>query len=149
MHDCRRNLSFKSFYPFSALMLLIGRQEGHPACKKTKKKLSGGLLAWLSVWSEVQICVWPSWCHCHSLSLASVKSRLVLPFWYRLTQAVPEKRPLNVCVCVFLRYLLVAYLWVRVNNRDETCQRSAAEQSALTHTWRHFSGNTQTVICKD
>ena len=36
------------------------------------KKLSGGVLAWLSVWSEVQTCIWPSWCHCHSLSLASV-----------------------------------------------------------------------------
>jgi len=32
---------------FSALTLLVGRQEGHPACKK----LSGGVLAWLSVWS--------------------------------------------------------------------------------------------------
>jgi len=41
---------------FSALRLLVGRQEGHPACKK----LSGGVLAWLSVWSEVQTCVWPS-----------------------------------------------------------------------------------------
>jgi len=30
---------------FSALMLLVGRQEGHPACKK----LSGGVLVWLSV----------------------------------------------------------------------------------------------------
>ena len=40
------------------------------------------MLAWLSVWSEEQTCIWPSWCHCHSLSLASVKSRLVLPFWY-------------------------------------------------------------------
>ena len=48
------------------------------------------------VWSEVQTCIRPSWCHCHSLSLASVKSRLVLPFWYRLTRLVPEKRPLNV-----------------------------------------------------
>ena len=28
---------------------------------------------------------------CHSLSLASVKSRLVLPFWYRLTRVVPDK----------------------------------------------------------
>ena len=37
---------------------------------------------------------------CHSLSLASVKSRLVLPFWYRLTWVVPDKGPLNVCVCV-------------------------------------------------
>ena len=76
---------------FSALMLLVGWQEGHPACKK----LSGGVLARLSVWSEVQTCIWPSWCHCHSLSLAPVKSRLV--FWYRLTQVVLEKRPLNGC----------------------------------------------------
>ena len=72
---------------FSALMLLVGRQEEHPACKKQ----SGGVLAWLSVWSELQTCIWPSWCHCHSLSPASVKSRLVLPFWYRLTWVVPEK----------------------------------------------------------
>ena len=90
-------------YPaFSALTLLVGWQEGHPACKK----LSGGVLAGLSVWSEVQTCTWPSWCHCHSPSLASVKSRLVLPFWYRPTRVVLEKGPLNgvcVCVCVILR----------------------------------------------
>jgi len=30
-------------------------------------------------------------------SLASLKSTLVLPFWYRFTQAVLEKRPLNGC----------------------------------------------------
>jgi len=41
---------------FTALTLLVGRQEGHPACKK----LSGEVLAWLSVWSEVQTCIWPS-----------------------------------------------------------------------------------------
>ena len=41
---------------FSASTLLVGRQEGHPACKK----LSGGVLAWLSVWSEVQTCMRPS-----------------------------------------------------------------------------------------
>ena len=51
----------------------------------------------VSVWSKVQTCIWPRWCHCHSLSLAPVKSRLVLPFWYRLTWVVPEKGPLNVC----------------------------------------------------
>ena len=83
-------------FAFSALTLLVGRQEGHPACKK----LSGGVLAWLSVWSELQTCIRPSRCHCHSLSLASVKSRLVLPFWYRLTRVVLEKGPLNGCVCV-------------------------------------------------
>jgi len=64
------------------------------------KNLSGGVLAWLSVWSEMLTCIWPSWCHCHSLSVASVKFRLVLPFWYRLTWVVPEKGPLNGCVCV-------------------------------------------------
>ena len=50
--------------------------------------------------SEVQTCIWPSRFHCHSLSLASVKSRLVLPFWYRLTWVVPDKGLLNGCVCV-------------------------------------------------
>jgi len=43
-------------------------EEGHPACEK----LNGGMLAWLCVWVEVQICIWPSSCHCHSLSLAPV-----------------------------------------------------------------------------
>jgi len=43
-------------YKRGALTLLVGRQEGHPACKK----LSGGVLAWLSVWCEVQTCIWPS-----------------------------------------------------------------------------------------
>jgi len=38
---------------FSGLTLLVRRQEGHPACKI----LSGGVLAWLSVWSEVQTCI--------------------------------------------------------------------------------------------
>jgi len=36
---------------FSALTLLAGRQEGHPDCKKQ----SGGVLAWLSVGSEVHM----------------------------------------------------------------------------------------------
>ena len=67
-------------------------------------KNSGGVLAWLSVWSELQTCIWPSRCHCHLLSLASAKSRLVLPFCYRLTRVVPEKGPLNGCVCVCLGY---------------------------------------------
>jgi len=39
-------------FALSALTLLVGRQEGHPACKK----LSGKVLAWLFVWSEVQTC---------------------------------------------------------------------------------------------
>ena len=99
MLDTFNNFSYLKLLPFSALMLLVGRQERHPSCKK----LSDGVLAWLSVWSEVQTCICPSGCHCHSLSLASVKSTLVLPFWYWLTRVIPEKGPLNVCVCVRTR----------------------------------------------
>jgi len=96
---------------FSALTLLVGRQEGHPACKK----LSGEVLAWLSVWSDVQTCIWPSWCHCHLLSFVSVKSRLVLPFWYRPTRVVLGKGPLNgcVCVCVCLQCLVLFNFFIR------------------------------------
>jgi len=45
-----------AFAAFSALTLLVGQQEGHPACKK----LSGEVLAWLSVWIEVQTCICPA-----------------------------------------------------------------------------------------
>ena len=48
----------------------------------------------------MQTCIWPSGFHCHSLSLASVKSSLVLPFWYQLTWVVLDNGPLNGCVCV-------------------------------------------------
>jgi len=49
---------------FNALTLLVGLHKEHPVCKK----LSDELLAWLSLWSEVQmICIWSSWCHCHPI----------------------------------------------------------------------------------
>ena len=43
----------------------------------------------------------------------SSKSRLVLPFWYRLTRVVPEKGPINRCVCVCTRLHLL----------DELCSK--------------------------
>jgi len=119
VHSC---ITHANLVAFRALMLLVGRQEGHPACKK----LSGGLLAWLSVWSEVRTCIWPSGCHCHSLSHASVKSRLVSPFWYRLTWVILEKGPLNVCVCVYASQLK----WVCVLCQD-VCGRPCASRIGL------------------
>jgi len=47
---------FILYFAFSALTLFVGQQEGHPAYKK----LSGEVLVCLSVWSEVQTCIWPS-----------------------------------------------------------------------------------------
>ena len=38
---------------FSALTLLVWRQEGHPPVKKRSR----GVLMWLSVWSEMQTCI--------------------------------------------------------------------------------------------
>jgi len=43
------NLWSTHYSAFSALTLLVGWQEKHPACKK----VSGGVLAWLFVWSDV------------------------------------------------------------------------------------------------
>jgi len=41
------------------LALLVGDQEHHPACKKLSDEVNDEVLAWLSVWSEVQmICMW-------------------------------------------------------------------------------------------
>jgi len=80
----------------SVLWQFFTRPDALPATQP-----SDGVLAWLSIWSEVQTCIWPRWCYCHSLSLASVKSRLVLPFWYQLTPGSPRKRAVCVvCVCV-------------------------------------------------
>ena len=69
------------------------------------KKLSDGLLAWLSIWSVVQmICMWSSWCHRHPIISCFSKIQNGLPVWCRLTQVVLEKRPLNVCmyVCTYV-----------------------------------------------
>jgi len=76
---------------YDAFTLLVGHREGYPACKSCDE-----VLVWLSAWREVQIvCIWSSWCHCHPKtpsSLASFKSRLVLPLWCRLTQVFFWKR---------------------------------------------------------
>ena len=77
---------------FSALTLLVGRQEGHLACKKTgccRGCLSG---------ARCRLAYGPA-DDTTTHSLASVKSTLVIPFRYRLTRVVPEKGPLNGCVC--------------------------------------------------
>ena len=81
---------------FSALTLLVRHQEERPACKNSVMRCRCGYLAgarcrlFAYATDATAIPKTPS-------SLASFKSRLVLPFWYRFTQAVVEKRPLNGC----------------------------------------------------
>jgi len=69
------------------------------------------MLAWLSVCDEVQICIWPAWCHCHSLSLAPVNPDwFYLPGFAFLVLAYPgspghnpERRKTVVVVVVVIR----------------------------------------------
>jgi len=90
---------------FSALTLLVGRQEGHPACKN----LSGGMLAWLSgMWCRLAMHIaqqmpLPLTISCSSKSRL-VLTFLVLPFWYLLTRVVPDifhksSKMVVCCVC--------------------------------------------------
>jgi len=61
-------------------------------------KLSGEVLAWLPIWSEMQmICIWSSRCHWRPIISCSSKIQNGLLFWCRPTQVVLEKRPLNGC----------------------------------------------------
>jgi len=102
------------YFAFSALTLLVGRQEGHPSCKK----LSCGVLAWSSVWCEVQTCIWSSGFHCHSLSLASVKSRLVFTFLVPAHPGSLGQRAVErvcVCVCVVFYDWPLQHMWVAKN----------------------------------
>ena len=115
------------------------------------KNLSGEVQAWLSVWSEVQTCMWPSWCQCHSLSLASVKSRLVFTFLVPAHLGSPGKRAVRrvcVCVCVYI------HTYTQVANLAMSCLRSwpivslVCDQSSMSSTCRPWFGNlTSSVRC--
>ena len=110
IHGYGTNISWLVGVPSVLWRCWLGGRKG----VRPVKNLSGVILAWLSVWSEMQTCIRSRWCHCHSQSLAPVKSRLVLPFWYRLTWVVLGKGPLNGCVCSccspgarFTEYLMI------------------------------------------
>ena len=85
---------------FSALTLLVGRQEGHQACK-----LSDEVLAWLAVWSEVQmICIWFSWCHCHPIVSCFIKIQNGFIFLVPAYPGCPRKEDVErvFVFCLFL-----------------------------------------------
>ena len=121
---------------FSALMLLVGRQEGHPVCKKTEW-WGAGMVICLEWGADLHM---PSWCHCHSLSLAPVKSRLVLPFWYWLTRVVPEKGPLNGCVCVcgVFNYHITTHLLLKLQKKIFS-KSVNIWQSCRQEGWSHYA----------
>jgi len=81
---------------FSALTLLIGRQEGYPA-----EWWGAGVVVCLERGADLHMAQQmplPLTVSCFS------KIQIGLPFWYRITRVVLDKRPLNVCVCVCTLY---------------------------------------------
>ena len=82
------------------LTLLVGRQEGHPACKN----LSGGVLVRLSVWREVQTCMVQLMPLLLTVSCFS-KIQIGFTFLVPAHPGSPGKRAVKrvcVCVCVLL-----------------------------------------------
>ena len=68
-------LAFTSSSPSVLWRCWLGGRKGI----RPVKKLSGGVLAWLSVWSELQTSIWPSWCHCHWLLKNQIGFTFLVP----------------------------------------------------------------------
>jgi len=77
---------------------LIGQQEGHPASKKTEW-WGAGVVICLERGADLhmaQLMQLPLTVSCFS----KIQIGFTFLVWYRLTRVVPEKGPLNVCVCL-------------------------------------------------
>jgi len=55
---------YGAVFSFSALTLLVGRQEEHLACKKFQWWGAGVIIC---LEQGEMICIWSSWCHCHPI----------------------------------------------------------------------------------
>ena len=104
-----------SVIAFSALTLLLGRQEGHPACKKR----SGGVVICLERGADLhmaQLMPLPLTVSCFS------KFQIGFTFLVPAQLGSPDKGPLNRCVrvCVFL-----FWLWYMIFSLSEVSASSS------------------------
>ena len=77
----------------------------------------------------------------------AVKSRFVLPFWYRLTWVVPEKGLLNICVCVtclFVQHVVN----MGVDATDMNHQTVSDVSPSVTHHVTHDDVNISEEVSK-
>jgi len=110
---------------FSALTLLVWRQEGHLACKIWVMGCWHGYVseAGCRFVHMAQLMPLPLTISCFS------KSRLVLPFWYRLTQVVPDKGLLNGCSVV----VVITRVAVILANMTDLSQQEYDWRCRLSH----------------
>ena len=112
MHCHNHNLSFRTMnIAFSALTLLVGRQEEHRPVKNWVVGCWRGCLGWGADLHIPQQMPLPLTISCSSKSRL-VLTFLVLPFWYLLIRVVPDKFQKSsktvVCVCVCVRTMNIA-----------------------------------------
>ena len=84
--------------PYSALMLLVGQQEGHPACKKLTKSWGASVVICPEQGADLhmaQLMPLPLTVSCFS------KIQIGFTFLVPAHLGSPEKGPLNVCVVFF------------------------------------------------
>ena len=85
-------------FAFSALTLLVERQEGHPACKKLEWSGAGVILC-LERGADLHMA------KLMPLPLTvSCFSKIQIGFTFLAHLGSPGKGPLNVCVCMFYIY---------------------------------------------
>jgi len=110
---------------FSALMLLVGRQEGHPACKKTEW-WGAGMVIRLEQGADLhmaQLMPLPLTVSCFN------KIQSGFTFLVQAHPGSPGKGSLNVCVCVKMILLLLHQLHQQMttmlqNAISKPCERA-------------------------
>ena len=116
-------------------MLLVGRQEGHPACKK----LSGGVLVWLSVWSEVQLMPLPLTVSCFS------EIQIGFTFLVLAHPDSPGKRAVKwLCVCVSVSLSFFQWLKLSAQNTNFTIRLRETTQCKQSSPVLH---GTKVAVC--
>ena len=103
---------------------LGGMQEGHPACKKTER-WGAGVAIYLERVADLHTCMFQLMLLPLTVSCFS-EIQIGFTFWYRLTWVVPEKRPLNGCVCV-----CVCCTITTLSTVDKILMDTARQQSFL------------------
>jgi len=102
--------------------------------------LTGEVLAWLSG-ARCRLAYAPADATATHCLLLQSNPDWFLPFWYWLTRVVPDKEPLNVCVCVYMTIYVSRDIQMVLEGFD--CLHTLANGLQAVHSDR---GETNTVL---